>query len=185
MPQQEWGTIVQQNKDKLQRHNLVVYLHGDFNSYFTGRNIPPVKEPGINDTGALSQISLSDADKNRTIVPSNSGRHLIVAGDADFLSEQNAAPGNVAFILNAVDWLSLDENLIGIRSRSLVDRTIQNDQLKGGSALPNIIRIINIILMPVVLVIIGLILFLRRRETHDSKPTSPKAPESTDSNQVK
>ena len=182
MPQQDWGQVFQQNKDKLQRHNLVVYLHGNFTSYFAGKQIPPVKEPSPGDTGAMAQIQVNEKDKDRTIIPSNTGRHLVVAGDADFLSEQNAAPGNIAFLLNVVDWLTLDENLIGIRSRTLVDRTIRNDQLQKGSSLPAIIRMTNILLMPGILIIIGLILFFRRRDASagakpaTAKPQEPASP---------
>jgi gliding-associated putative ABC transporter substrate-binding component GldG len=174
MPQQDWGQVFQANSDKLEQNNLVVYLNGNFTSYFSGKGVPPVKEPLPGDTGALAQISMNDADANRTVAASNQGRHLVIAGDADFLSAQNASPSNISLMLNLVDWLTLDENLIGIRSRALVDRTIRNDQLQKGSALPNVIRYTNILLMPAVLIIIGLIMMFRRRETAETKPAAAK-----------
>jgi gliding-associated putative ABC transporter substrate-binding component GldG len=169
-PQQDWGMQLNENADKLQQHPVAVYLNGNFESYFKGKSVPPVKEIDTSDTNA--DLSANDKDKDRTITPSNTDRHLVVIGDSDFLTAQNAAPGNITFLLNIVDWLTLDENLIGIRSRALVDRTIRNDQLQKGSSLPNLIRAINILTMPLVLIIIGLILFFRRRETVEVKPAA-------------
>ncbi len=67
-------------------------------------------------------------------------------------------------LLNLVDWLSLDDNLISIRSRSLKDRAIETDILKQGSNIPNIIRLINVVGMPLLVAIGGIIVFIRRRE---------------------
>ncbi|MBD3391630.1 MAG: hypothetical protein GF418_06235 [Chitinivibrionales bacterium] len=190
-PQQDWGSMIRENEDRLQQHNLIVYLNGNFESYFKGKSVPSVNEESdtSDSADALGGIKLSEADRDRTIVPSNSGGHLVVAGDSDFLSAQNAAPDNITFLLNVVDWLSLDENLIGIRSRALVDRTITDDRLEKGSAFPNLIRFANIFTMPVILIIIGLVLFFRRRGAVDkpaaAKPASEPAPktETKESNQ--
>jgi ABC-type uncharacterized transport system involved in gliding motility auxiliary subunit len=160
-PQQEWKPKEEQFKQR----NLAIYLNGDFTSYFAGKSVPPVKEVDESDTSALSQIQLTEDDQNRDIIPSNKGRHLVVVGDSDFLTQQNAAPGNIAFILNVVDWLTLDENLISVRTRTQADRTIMKDRLSEESSLPNVIRWVNILTMPVILLIIGLVLFMRRRET--------------------
>ena len=126
--------------------------------------MPPVKSEA-GDT--LSQISLKqDAeDANREIIPSNTNGHLVVIGDADFISGQNAsAPGNTTMLLNLVDWLSLDDNLISIRSRTLKDRTIESDLLKKESNAPNLIRLVNVVGMPLLVAIVGLLIFLNRRE---------------------
>jgi ABC-2 type transport system permease protein len=44
---------------------------------------------------------------------------MIVVGDVDYLQEQflRSNPQNLAFTLNAIDWLAQDEALIGIRSK--------------------------------------------------------------------
>jgi hypothetical protein len=41
---------------------------------------------------------------------------------------------------------------------------MDSDMLKGGSSKPNIIRIVNIMIMPIAIIIIGLFIFVRRRE---------------------
>ncbi len=173
-PQQDWNTVFASKQEELERHNLAAYLTGDFESYYAGKSIPPKKEPIPGDTSAMGQIQLDKEDTGREIIPSNSGRHLVVIGDSDFLTAQNAAPGNIAFLLNIVDWLTLDENLIAIRSRSLVDRTIKNDKLDQGTSYASTIRYTNILLMPIILIIFGIIIFFKRREVIEINPAPAK-----------
>ncbi len=163
-PQQKWATPPQGFKQS----NLAVYLSGNFKSYFAGQPVPPVKEPEMSAAkDSMNKIAIpSDAaDKSRVVVAEGKGLHLVVAGESQFLTSQFAMEGNVTFLLNIADWLSTSDNLIGIRTRTMVDRTISKDNLKEGSATSNIIRYVNILLMPVVVVIVGLLIFFRRRDT--------------------
>ncbi|MGD9200200.1 MAG: GldG family protein [Chitinispirillia bacterium] len=171
-PQQNWQAIFNSKADQLKEHILAVSLNGDFSSYFEGKSIPPVKS--ASDTGAMNEIKLSEEDKNRETVSSNIKRNLIVTGDSDFLTSESAAPGNIAFLLNIVDWISLDENLISIRSRALVDRTIKNDKLEEGKTYATTIRFLNILAMPILVIIIGLIIFFKRREVIVHSPAQEK-----------
>lgn len=164
-PQQKWAPP----ESSFKQQNLVAYLSGSFNSYFEGKTVPPVN--GTNDTLSKINLTANAQDANRQIINSNSKGHLVVVGDADFVSGQNATPPNVMMVQNFVDWLTLDDNLISIRARTMKDRTIDADLLKAGSAKPNIIRIINFIFMPGVLVLIGFMIFVRRREV-----VTPSAP---------
>jgi gliding-associated putative ABC transporter substrate-binding component GldG len=159
-PQQKWAPPA---NSSLSQYNLAAHLSGDFNSYFAGKPIPPVNEAG--DT--LSQIALkpSSQDDNHQIVPANKNGNLVVIGDGDFVSGQNAIHGNMAMLLNLVDWLSLDDNLISIRTRSLKDRTIETDLLKEDSTVdPNTIRLVNIVVVPLLVVVFGLVVFIKRKE---------------------
>lgn len=170
-PQQNWGSIIQSKKNELKEHTLVAYLNGNFSSYFKGKPIPAAEKEDSDDP--MSQIKVENKDNNsETIVESNTNRHLIVAGDADFLTPQNAAPGNVAWVLNVVDWLTLDDNLIKIRSRTLIDRTIKNDRLVESKSYASTIRLINILLMPLLVIVFGLIIFLKRREVVQTGPST-------------
>lgn len=171
-PQQDWGQVLQANAEQLQQHPLGAYLNGDFVSYFKGKTVPPVKEESED---ALSQIQLSPQDQDRQIMEGNTSRHLVVVGDADFLSQQNAAPGNVTWLLNVVDWLTLDENLIQIRSRALADRTLSADQLEEGSSMPTVIRMVNVVLMPALIILVGLIIYFVRRRKVDTAPATATA----------
>lgn len=167
-PQQKWAPPAEKD---LRQYNLAVYLNGKFASYFAGKSIPAVKEASATDT--LNKINVTtDAFANREIIPSKQNGHLVVISDADFVSGQNATQPNLMLMQNVVDWLSLDDNLISIRTRAINDRSIEQDQLKKGSAKPNIIRIINIVAMPILIIILGLIIFIRRRETIPTQATS-------------
>jgi gliding-associated putative ABC transporter substrate-binding component GldG len=97
-PQQKWMAPPQGFKQS----NLVVYLTGNFKSFFAGKQIPLVNEPGI---GGISDSSARD----RTIVPENKGGRLVVVGESAFLTSSFAMPGNAKFICNIVDWLSIDD----------------------------------------------------------------------------
>ncbi len=171
-PTQKWEIP----EEEFDTHTLMVHLSGSFSSYFQGKSVPPVGDADAGDT--LSQIKLKPEDASREIAPSNTDAHLVVAGDADFASKPNATPGNAALMQNLVDWLTLDENLINIRTRTLVDRTLDPERLgKEGSAMPTIIRAINILLMPVLLIIVGLVIFFKRREPVMVTVTSGKPEE--------
>ncbi len=161
-PQQKWAPP----ENKVSQSNLIVYLSGKFNSMYADKPIPLTKDTTAADSATKSSVlSQVDKDVTRTVIRKSVRKgNLIIAGDSDFLSAQNATAGSIAFILNAVDWLTQDDNLIGIRTRTLDDRPLQKDALKEGSAVPSIVRGVNIVLMPIIVILIGLALFLSRRE---------------------
>jgi len=167
-PQQKWAMPP---KDDFKVSNLAVYLNGTFSSYFAGKSVPPVHEPTPGDT-TMNQINLAGDDANRLIVPETDDGHLVVIGDVDCITGQNATPQNIMLVQNLVDWLSLDNNLIAIRTRSMTDRTMNANLLAEGSSKPNIIRLVNILLMPVLLIIVGLIIYFRRREVVAPAPSA-------------
>ncbi|MBN2037473.1 MAG: GldG family protein [Chitinispirillaceae bacterium] len=168
-PQQQW----QPAEDQLEHHTVAVHLTGSFKSFFAGKTVPPLKDTLPGDT--LSKISLDGSgDANRAVDPDNENGHLVVVANSDFVSAQNAAPQNIMLMLNLIDWFSQDENLISVRTRAVKDRTIDPDLLEKDSSRPNVIRIINIIAMPLLIIFIGLVIFLRRREKIVAPPAVPE-----------
>jgi len=166
-PQQKWAMPPE---NEFQVSNLAVYLNGSFESYFAGKKVPPLRDEVAGDT--MSQISLGSDDSNREIISGNTNGHLVVIGDVDCITGQNATPQNIALVQNLADWLSLDNNLIAIRTRSLKDRTMNANLLAEGSSKPSIIRLVNILLMPIILVIVGLVIYFRRREVIAPAPVA-------------
>ncbi|MFP4162943.1 MAG: GldG family protein [Chitinispirillaceae bacterium] len=156
-------------EDKLEPQVLAAHLSGDFSSYFKGKSVPPVKDAS---SDTAQPISLSPEDASRSVNPSNSKGNLVVIGDADFVSDQNTTKSNLLFMHNLVDWLSLDDNLIQIRSRVLKDKTIDANVLEEGSKTPNMIRLANILTMPLLVIIVGIFISLRRREKISPAPVS-------------
>lgn len=92
--------------------------------------------------------------------------YIIVAGDSDFAGDeiaQNAKEG-LLLLQNMVDWLTLGDDLIAIRSRGASERPIA--QVSDGTK--TLIRIINIAGIALAIVAFGLVrLYFRRKERED------------------
>jgi len=168
--------------DVLAPHTMVMYLSGGFKSYFDGKPVPPAREKAPDGDGAINQINLSGSDDSPA-PPSNANGNLVVVGDANFISAQNASRPNIIFMLNLVDWLSLDNNLISIRSRVLKDKTINPNVLEEGSNKPAMIRWVNLLLMPILVTVIGIIISLKRRESVSAPAVASAAADKKESNQ--
>ncbi len=102
----------------------------------------------------------TDAESSDSAGPAPSGRLIVVSSD-DFASDQWArgASQNIAFALNAVDWLAQEEGLIAIRAK---DRTPPPLVFEGEST-GDLIQYGNIIGVPLLLVLLGAIRLWRRR----------------------
>ena len=177
-PQGNWKVP---SDDTLKSSTLAAYLTGNFKSFFAGKPVPPVHPAAATDSLGKIALQPDAADANRAIVAANPNGHLVVVGNADFVSSQNTTPQNLLMVVNLVDWLSQDENLIAIRSRATKDHTIEADLLKKGSAMPNIVRAVNIGLVPILVIIVGILIFLRRREHVAAAPVSsaPATPQTS------
>ncbi len=117
---------------------------GIFRSYFNGRRI---LDSGVTDM---------PVHQNRSPVT-----RMIAVGDGDFMRDRAARmPGNLAFFLNAIDWLAQDEGLIEIRSREDASRPL-DPTLSEGARLR--IKYANILGPPLLVVIFGLIRWRARK----------------------
>jgi ABC-type uncharacterized transport system involved in gliding motility auxiliary subunit len=88
--------------------------------------------------------------------------HLIVVGDSDFATDNYTGGGdNLNLALNLIDSLSLDDDLINIRSQGLSSRPIK--ELSEGEK--SAIRYANVFAITMVVVGYGLLrYYLRRRK---------------------
>ncbi|MDH3498009.1 MAG: Gldg family protein [Gemmatimonadota bacterium] len=87
---------------------------------------------------------------------------LVVVGSDEFAADRQlrSAPENGVFVLNAVDWLAQDEALIAIRSK---DRRPPPLALTEGRR--NAVKYANVVGMPVLVALGGLVRLLARRRT--------------------
>jgi ABC-2 type transport system permease protein len=94
--------------------NLAVLLSGRFKSYFAGKPVP-VPE------GATEPPEVDRLDESPET-------QMIVIGNSRFVEDPflGQYPENRTFFLNAVDWLTLGDSLIGIRSRLVTTRPIKD-----------------------------------------------------------
>jgi len=84
---------------------------------------------------------------------------IVVVGDSDFASNYAISSyGNLDFLLNTLDWLAGKEELIGIRSKTPEVREIQLTKTKL-----NFILYFCVIILPLLIIIAGVLVWLRRR----------------------
>lgn len=151
-PQREWNTV---KKEDLKTFNLAVLMSGEFNSFYAGKPIPPVSGP---DTAAAARAAAADA--NRAVLSQSPKTHIVLIADSDFLSDGTPRENNL-FMTNLTEWFTLGDNLISIRSKSITDRSI-NPGLSEGTK--SSIRLFNMIGMPLLVIVLGVAVSLRRRK---------------------
>jgi ABC-2 type transport system permease protein len=119
--------------------DLAVLLRGTFESYFAGQE-PPGSENGEAWEG--------------TQLASSPETQLIVIGSSRFIESDYIAqyPENGVLFLNAVDWLTLGESLIGIRSRVVTARPLK----EIGESTKSTIRFAATFGIPILLIVWGL-----------------------------
>jgi ABC-type uncharacterized transport system involved in gliding motility auxiliary subunit len=137
------------SKDTQKSYLLGVMLTGKFKSFFKGKEIPKKQEG----EEKVAQEIIEESPKTQ----------LIVVGDADFCSNRflRQFPHNSLFFQNAVDFLTLGEDLIEIRSREVTERPLKAISEKG----KNFYKFLNVTAIPIIVVLFGLIrAYWRRRE---------------------
>jgi ABC-type uncharacterized transport system involved in gliding motility auxiliary subunit len=88
---------------------------------------------------------------------------LVVIGNSNFISNNflRQFRFNQVFFMNAVDWLTLGDKLIGIRSRGVIDRPLKEITEREKS----LIRFMNAFGVPFFVVMFGLFRFYLKRKT--------------------
>lgn len=137
----------------LQAYTVAAALEGKFKSFYADKEVPPIASTANgNDTPNPTQETADQATITEGIET-----QIIVIGTAQILDRINEH--GAKFFLNCVDWLTLGETLIGIRSH-----TITNRPLKDTSGFEkNFIKYICTVGIPLVVVLFGLIRYLLKR----------------------
>lgn len=126
------------------------------------------KNAVISSSSANLTPSETASDVARTIKESpDSNQQIIVIGDSDFLSDQfvQRFPQNLDFGLNMIDYLTLDNTLISIRSKGFEDRPLST--ISDGSR--NTIKFLGILGMPILVVLYGVIRLTLRKKRQASE----------------
>jgi len=132
---------------------LGVSLTGEFPSWFLGK--PKPEKP---DGSELPDMP-AEAKPSR----------LVITGDTEFATSFMNITGsrqNIDFLIQAADWLSNDDDIIGIRSRDSLSNRLDKivDPAKRAAAM-RFAQLVNVFLIPILVVIAGLLLAWRRRRT--------------------
>lgn len=139
------------------QYPLAVIRRGMFTSAYKGQDIPS----GDSGSGSTA-TTISTSNTEAKFDESQGESTVFVIGDSDSFSDsivQNF-PQNLAFLLNVIDYTTLDKDLISIRSKNLIDRPL-DEVSESQKAL---IKVIGIAFAPLLLVIYGSLRIYRRHK---------------------
>ena len=150
-PQQQF----QRAQTNQKQYTLGVVLSGLFKSHFAGRSIP---EPKL-DEG--DETKPPDDSKRETLAECKEPTQIIVVGNSEFPANNFIAqfPSNAIFFLNMIDWLTLGDQLINIRSRGITDRPLEETTEKE----KNRIKFLNIWGVVILVILFGIAKYLIRK----------------------
>ncbi|HEY3296182.1 MAG TPA: Gldg family protein [bacterium] len=128
---------------------LGVAMTGTFQSFFSGKPVPHPKDS----TAALPSVS---------IVTQSPNTRMVVIGDGNFVQGQYAQGGgpNQILFLNAVDWLSQDQDLMSIRSREAAIRPLKPDI---SDTTKQTVKYANLFVPPALVLMLGLFRWTAKR----------------------
>ncbi|MFH1278653.1 MAG: hypothetical protein ABIK65_09760, partial [Candidatus Eisenbacteria bacterium] len=142
-------------REAVERLPLAVAAGGTFPSFFAGETVPPADGEG----GEVGIVS--PADEGREIVPVSPETQIVVFGTANMVMDDMIGqfPNNVVLLQNAVDWLTLGDELIAIRSRAAVDRPVREISERWKS----IAKFLVIFGVPLLVILYGVVRYVRLR----------------------
>ncbi len=132
-----------ENEERLQQFPIAMHLNGSFTSLFAA------------DT------------TNSSVVRSVENNDIIVIGNSNFIQGGAANASilvNTQFMRNLVGWFTTNDGLISIRNRTFVDRSFVQSSLVDEEQRATTYRVVNILLMPLVVILVGLALFFSRKK---------------------
>ncbi len=134
-------------------YTVAAALSGVFKSFYAGKEIP---RPEIDESDAAE--TPQSVSENRETKTESEPTQIVVVGNSKFLEQ--GRPDGQLFFLNTVDWLTLGEDLISIRSHAITDRPLR----EVSESEKTFIRFICVFGIPLIVVAFGLLrYYLRRR----------------------
>ena len=137
-------------------HTVAASLSGVFKSFYADKDIPSNQTAASNEAVADVQADTA-ASENRTTKTESAPTQIIVVGNSAFL--QFGGQSELTFFFNTIDWLTLGDDLIHIRSHGVTDRPLK--EVSEGQKL--FLKFANIAGVPIVVIAFGLIRYLLRR----------------------
>jgi ABC-2 type transport system permease protein len=127
-------------------------------SYLETRPLEPHFDPGVDSGGPITIAAA--ADRSKVVSDEEVARsRIVVVGDVDFATAEYADAGaDQRFLLQAVGWLALDDDLIPLSSNLPRDRPLQLTDARVQYA-----RLLGVVLVPGLLLVGGGIVWAVRR----------------------
>jgi len=137
---------------------LAVTLSGRFQSYYQNHPVPAVTPPATGEPGS-EQAGIAASLGAPTLESSDT--RLIVVGNALFATDGflGQFPENSLFLLNSIDWMTIGDRLIAIRSRGATDRPLK----PISDATKSTVKLLVLLGTPLCVIGFGLVRFTLRR----------------------
>ena len=135
-----------------QVHTVAASLSGVFKSFYADKAIPPAES-----SESAEGVTAKPAEEERTTKTESETTQIVVVGNSQFL--QQGRPDGQLFFLNTVDWLTLGEELINIRSHGATERPLK----EISESEKFFLKFISIAGVPILVVAFGLVRFILRR----------------------
>ena len=160
-----WSSSISVDEGKVDAESKISYLVKSTQRAWTMKdtyNLDPQQgfAPG---SQSQENLAVSVFGKFKSDQGETSEGRLIVVGDSDFVRDRfiQESPSNLIFFQNIVDSLSLDEDLINIRSKGITDLPIE-DLSEGNKAF---IRYANIFGVTILVIGFGMLRYYLRRKS--------------------
>lgn len=146
-PNQQFAPADQQSRP------MIVEISGTLPSAFAGKKPPAAAVQ----KGASAPRAVDAA----AAAVSSGDPRIIVVGDSDFISDTylQRFPDNLSFAQNAIDYLTLGDELIGIRAKSLTARPLD----APSETAKNVMKYGTAVAIPLLIVAAGLLRYRSRR----------------------
>ncbi len=155
--------ITPPSADKEKQYPLAAVIEGELTSYFDGKKIP--EKPVMKDESEKkdTETSVIKTDKiveNKTFIPKTNHGKIFVIGTStiitDNLLDQKGESPNAVFITNLMDHLNGRDDFAVMRGKGQVF----NPLVQTSPGLRSFIKSFNIIVLPVLVIIAGILVWL-------------------------
>lgn len=145
---------------QMESHLLALVASGKFKSFFADKPIPPAEKKEDGTPAPAEKETLKESPETR----------MVVVGNSRFITNDiiSQFEDNQVFFLNLIDWLTLGEQLIGIRSRGATDRPLSETT----EYMKTLFKSINMFGIPLAVALFGMARFYLRRRKKRSEALS-------------
>jgi ABC-type uncharacterized transport system involved in gliding motility auxiliary subunit len=141
---------------QMQSSLLAAAATGKFKSFFADKPVPPAEKKADGSEAPAQKETIKESPETRIVVVGNS---RFIANDIITQFDDNQV-----FFLNLIDWLTLGEQLIGIRSRGATDRPLRETTEHQKT----LVKSLAMFGVPLVVALFGVVRFYVRRRKKKS-----------------
>jgi gliding-associated putative ABC transporter substrate-binding component GldG len=150
-------------EDMMKKQIMAVAVSGKFKSFFADMEVPPVEkmEEGEKAEDRIRPQAQKPVDEKRSVIKQSPETKIIVVGNSRFITDNFYVQfdGNRTFFLNTIDWFTIGNQLMDIRSRETGERPLYIVPEKSKT----FVRFVNMFGISILLAAFGLVQYCMRR----------------------